>query len=72
VTAGRLACWQRADAVAHLLVDISCDLAHDRRAALRLQRADRVVILVGPVVDDVALIDVARAGELRATWADIV
>lgn len=53
--------------VAHILVDIPCDLAYDGDRAFWLQRADRAVVLVGPVIDDVALIDVAGAGELRAT-----
>src|ERR1700733_10372409 len=39
--------------------------------ALGLQRADRAGVLGSPVIDDVGLIDVAGAGQLRATWADI-
>jgi hypothetical protein len=60
---------QRPDVVVHILVDISCDLANDSRRTLGLQRADRAVVLVGPV-DDVVLIDVAGAGQRRTTWAD--
>src|SRR5215211_5527895 len=71
MTAGRPPCWQCPDVIAHILVDISRDLAHGRRRALRLQRAGRAVTLVGPVVDNVALIDVGGPGELCATWADI-
>src|SRR5215469_3332018 len=62
---------QRPDPVAHILVDISCDLANDSCRALGLQRADRAVVLVGPVIDDVALINVAGAGQYGATWANI-
>ena len=62
---------QRPDAVTHILIDVAGDLAHDRRRALWLQRAGRAVVLIGPVVDNVALIDVAGAGELRAAWANI-
>lgn len=57
---------QRADAITHLLIDIAGDLAHNRRRALRLQGAGRAVVLAGPVVDDMALINVASAGQLRA------
>ena len=35
------------------------------------KRAARAVVLAGPVVDDVALIDVAGAGQLRAAWANV-
>src|SRR3974377_1879096 len=62
---------QRPDPVAHILVDISCDLANDSCRALGLQRADRAVVLFGPVIDDVALINVARAGQYGATWTNI-
>src|SRR5579859_2586338 len=62
---------QRPDAVTHILIDVAGDLAHDRCRALWLQRAGRAVALIGPVVDNVALIDVAGAGELRAAWANI-
>ena len=31
----------------------------------------RAVALAGPVVNDVALIDIARAGQFRTTWANI-
>ena len=64
-------CWPARELISQILVDVSCDLAHDRRGAFWLQRADRAVVLVGPVVDDVALIDVASAGQLRATWANV-
>jgi hypothetical protein len=57
--------------IAHILVEVSGDLAHHRRRTLRLEGADRAVVLAGPVVDDVTPIDVAAAGQLRATWADI-
>ena len=60
---------QRPDVVVHILVDISCDLANDSRRTRGLQRADRAVVLVGPV-DDVVLIDVAGAGQRHTTWAD--
>src|SRR5664280_3003641 len=62
---------QYADAVTHILIEIAGDLAHDRRRALGLQRADRAVVLASPVVDDVALIDVAGAGEFCATRASV-
>lgn len=55
---------QCADTITHILVEIAGDLSHHRRRALRLQRADRAVILAGNVVEDVALIDVAGASEL--------
>jgi hypothetical protein len=48
---------------------IEMRFAHMKR--FLLQRADRAVVLVGPVVDDVALIDVAGAGQLHATWANV-
>ena len=60
-----------ADVVAHILIDISCDLAHGRRRAFWFQRADRAVVFVGPVVDDVALIDVWLPERADATSASI-
>ena len=62
---------QCAEAVTHILIEIAGDLAHGRRRTLGLQRADRTVVLAGPVVDVVALIDVAGAGQLRATRANV-
>jgi hypothetical protein len=62
---------QRANVITHILVEIAGDLAHDRRRALWLQRADRAVVLAGPVVDDVTLIDGAGAGQFRASWANV-
>src|ERR1700739_2872553 len=62
---------QGADLITHLLVEITGDLAHDRRRALRLQGTGRAVVLAGPVVDDVTLVDVAGTGQLCAAWTDI-
>src|SRR5262249_46338895 len=62
---------KRADAITHLLIDIAGDLAHGRRRAPRLQRADRAVMFVGSVVDDVALIDVAGADKLCTARTNI-
>jgi hypothetical protein len=62
---------QCADAIAHILVEVAGDFAHSCRGAPRLQGAGRAVLLVGPIVDDMTLVDVAGAGQLRATWADI-
>jgi hypothetical protein len=49
------------------LVEVAGDLVHDGRRALRLQCTDRAVVLAGPIIDDVALIDIAGASELCAT-----
>ena len=54
-----------------ILVDVACDLTHDRCRALWLQCTDRAVVLAGSVIDDVALIDVAGAGEFCATRTNI-
>src|ERR1700747_390587 len=62
---------QGADLITHLLIKITGDLAHDRRRALRLPGTGRAVVLAGPVVDDVTLVDVAGTGQLCAAWTDI-
>src|SRR6185312_12641661 len=62
---------QGADLITHLLVEITGNLAHDRRRALRLQGTGRAVVLAGPVVDDVTLVDVAGTGQLCVAWTDI-
>ena len=62
---------QGADLITHLLVEITGDLAHDRRRALRLQGTGRAVTLASPVVDDVPLIDVASTGQLCTARTDI-
>jgi hypothetical protein len=62
---------ERTETVAHILIDISRDLARNRRRAFWFQRANRAVVLVGPIVDDVALIDIAGAGEFRSAWANV-
>ena len=54
-----------------ILVDVACDLTHDRCRALWLQCTDRAVVLAGSVIDDVALIDVAGAGEFCATRTNV-
>lgn len=54
-----------------LLVEITRHLTHNSGRALRPQQAGRAVILVGSVVDDADLIDVAGVGELCTTWADV-
>ena len=62
---------QRTDTITHIFVEVACDFARDRRRALRLQRTSRAVALAGAVVDDVALIDIACAGQFCTTWANI-
>ena len=62
---------QRADAIAHILVDVAGNFTDDCRRALRLQGTARAVALAGSVVDDVTLIDVAGAGQLRTARADV-
>ena len=62
---------QRTDMITNILVDIACKFAHDRGRAFWLQQAACTVTLVCPVVDDVALIDIAGAGELCTTRANI-
>src|SRR6202012_2823415 len=62
---------QRTDAIAHIFVEVPGDFADDCRRALWLQRAARAVAFAGPVVDDVTLIDVACAGQLRTAWANV-
>ena len=54
-----------------MLIEIVCNFAHGRRRASRLQRTGRTIAQAGSIVDDVALIDIARAGELRAAWASV-
>src|SRR5580700_11762146 len=60
-----------ADLITHLLVKITGDLAYDRCRALRLQGTGRAVVLAGPVVDDVTLVDIAGTGQLCAAWTDV-
>src|SRR6476661_6347605 len=62
---------QGADLITHFLVEITGDLAHDRGRALRLQATGRAVVLAGPIVDDVTLVDVAGTGQLCAAWTDV-
>lgn len=62
---------QGADTISHIFVDVTGDFAHSRGRTLRLQQTGRAVLLVGPVVDDMTLVDVTGAGQLRATRADI-
>src|SRR6476469_3914510 len=62
---------QGADLITHLLVMITGDLAYDRCRALRLQGTGRAVVLAGPVVDDVTLVDIAGTGQLCAAWTDV-
>ena len=62
---------QGADLITHLLVKITGDLAYDRCRALRLQGTGRAVVLAGPVVDDVTLVDIAGTGQLCAAWTDV-
>src|SRR6476661_1277881 len=59
---------QGADLITHLLVEITGNLAYDRCRALRLQGTGRAVVLAGPVVDDVTLVDIAGTGQLCAAW----
>jgi hypothetical protein len=67
----RVRMGQPADVLTHLLIDIAGHFAHDCGRAPRLQGAGRAVILVGSVVDDVTLIDIAGAGQLCPAWADV-
>jgi hypothetical protein len=50
---------QRADAIAHLLIDISRDLAHGSGRALGLEQAGRAITFESPVIEDAALVDIA-------------
>src|SRR5918995_981007 len=49
---------QRADAIAHLLVDVPRDLAHGPGRALGLQRAGRAITFQSPIIEDTALVDI--------------
>lgn len=62
---------QRTDMIGHIFVDVTGNFAHDRRRAFGLQGAARAIALAGPVVNDVTLIDIARAGQFRAIRANI-
>ncbi len=67
----RLRIRQRTDVFTHFFIEVTSHFAHDRSGAPRLEDACRAVILIGPVVDDAALIDIASAGEFGAARADV-
>jgi hypothetical protein len=61
---------QCTDTIAYIFVEVAGNFARDRRRALRFQAA-RAVALAGPVINDVALVDIACAGQFRSAWVNI-
>lgn len=62
---------QSPDLVAQFFVEVAGHFARHGRGALGLQQAARAIILAGSVINCMALVDVACAGQFGSPWTNI-